>query len=77
MAITRIFQSGNSQAVELPKEFHVDVSYVEIFRHGEEIVLLRAALPNARLIFDALAQLPSDFLEDSPVKTPAQERGQI
>lgn len=36
---TKIFQSGNSQAVRIPKEFRFDVSTVEIFKRGEEIVL--------------------------------------
>lgn len=73
MTIARVFQSGNSQAVRLPKEFRFDVDQVEIFRRGEEIVL-RAVSPNASSIFDALAQLPSDFMEDGRDDTPPQER---
>lgn len=73
MTIARIFQSGNSQAVRLPKEFRFDVDQVEIFRRGEEIVL-RAVSPNATSIFDTLAQLPSDFMEDGRDDTPPQER---
>lgn len=63
MTLTRIFQSGNSQAVQLPKEFCFDVDQVEIFRRGEEIVL-RAVSTNASSIFDTLTQLPSDFMAD-------------
>lgn len=73
MTIARVFQSGNSQAVRLPKEFRFDVDQVEIFRRGEEIVL-RAVSPNASSIFDTLAQLPSDFMEDGRDDTPPQER---
>ncbi|POZ99257.1 AbrB/MazE/SpoVT family DNA-binding domain-containing protein, partial [Pseudomonas sp. MWU12-2312b] len=43
MTLARVFQSGNSQAVRLPKEFRLDVDSVEIFRRGDEIVL--RALP--------------------------------
>lgn len=39
MTTTRVFTSGNSQAVRLPKEFRFDVSEVEIFRRGDEVVL--------------------------------------
>ncbi len=73
MTLARVFQSGNSQAVRLPKEFRFDVDEVEIFRRGDEIVL-RAVTPNAEAIFDALAQLPADFMEDGRDDTPPQER---
>ena len=35
MDTAKIFKSGNSQAVRLPKEFQFDVPEVEIFRRGE------------------------------------------
>ncbi len=40
MTSAKVFRSGNSQAVRLPKEFQLDVNEVEIFRRGNEIVLL-------------------------------------
>jgi len=39
MAETTVFQSGNSQAVRLPKEFRLKSKRVEIFRRGNEVVL--------------------------------------
>ena len=39
MATARVFKSGNSQAIRLPKQFRVDSPTLEIFRRGEEIVL--------------------------------------
>ena len=39
MAVAKVFKSGNSQAVRLPKEFRLAASEVEIFRRGDEIVL--------------------------------------
>ena len=39
MADTTVFQSGNSQAVRLPKEFRFQSKTVEIFRRGNEVVL--------------------------------------
>jgi len=37
----KIFQSGNSQAVRIPKEFRFEVTEVEIFKRGDEVVLKR------------------------------------
>ena len=42
MATARVFRSGNSQAVRLPKEFWFKGKEVEIFRRGDEIVLREA-----------------------------------
>lgn len=39
MAKARVFRSGNSQAVRLPKEFQIEANEVEIFRRGDEIIL--------------------------------------
>lgn len=36
---TTVFQSGNSQAVRLPKEYRFKTKTVEIFRRGNEVVL--------------------------------------
>lgn len=76
MTLARVFQSGNSQAVRLPKEFRFDVDQVEIFRRGDEIIL-RAATRNAGAIFDALTQLPADFMEQGRDDLPPQERDDL
>ena len=73
MTYARVFQSGNSQAIRLPKEFRLEVDRVEIFRRGDEIVL-REHPANAASIFDALASLPDDFMADGREDTPPQER---
>ena len=39
MATARVFRSGNSQAVRLPKEFQLDAKEVDIFKRGDEIIL--------------------------------------
>ena len=51
MAYARVFQSGNSQAVRLPKEFRLQADRVEIFRRGDELVL-REAATDATAVFD-------------------------
>jgi len=73
MTLARVFQSGNSQAVRLPKEFRFDVDQVEIFRRGDEIIL-RAVTPNGAAVFDALIKLPADFMEQGREDLPPQER---
>jgi antitoxin VapB len=72
MTTARVFMSGNSQAVRLPKEFRFKGSEVEIFRRGEEVVLREKARGMAR-VFEIIASLPDDFLADRK-DTPPQER---
>lgn len=76
MTLARVFQSGNSQAVRLPKEFRLDVDQVEIFRQGDDIVL-RQSPPPATAVFDLLASLPADFMAEGREDAPPQERDQF
>ena len=39
MKTARVFKSGNSQAVRLPKEFKLDVAEVHVFRKDGDLVL--------------------------------------
>ena len=73
MTYARVFQSDNSQAVRLPKEFRLDVDQVEIFRQGNDIVL-RQTPTSAAAVFDLLTSLPDDFMADGRDDTPPQER---
>ncbi|MBL8473426.1 MAG: AbrB/MazE/SpoVT family DNA-binding domain-containing protein [Rhodocyclaceae bacterium] len=73
MTYARVFQSGNSQAVRLPKEFRLKSDRVEIFRRGDEIVL-RELPVSGTAVFDALASLPADFMADGRDDAPPQER---
>lgn len=73
MQHARVFQSGNSQAVRLPKDFRLEVEQVEIFRRGDEIVL-RPIPESATALFDALASLPEDFMAEGREDAPPQER---
>ncbi len=73
MRKARIFQSGNSQAVRLPKEFRFDVKEVEIFRHGDEVVL-RKRKRNLKRALAILRALPDDFIADGREDLPPQER---
>jgi antitoxin VapB len=57
----RVFRSGNSQAVRLPKEIRFRSPVVEIFRRGDEVVL-REGAATLEEAFDLLAGLSPDFL---------------
>jgi antitoxin VapB len=73
MTTARVFKSGNSQAVRLPKEFRFAAASVEIFRRGDEVVL-REQRKNASALFDLLAALPADALPARRRDTRPQKR---
>ena len=75
MGTARVFRSGNSQAVRLPKEFRLKSQEVEIFRRGDEIVL-REKSGTMERAFDLLAGLPDDFeLPDRSDDRPQKRKG--
>ena len=73
MATAKVFQSGNSQAVRLPKEFRFRSKEVEITRRGDEVVL-REKPKNLGYIVDLLKQLPDEMFEDIRDTRPPQKR---
>jgi len=73
VATTRVFKSGNSQAVRLPKEFSVNSKVLEIFRRGDDIVL-REPLKGLARAFEVLTELPDDFLSEGRQDFPPQDR---
>jgi antitoxin VapB len=60
MGTARVFWSGNSQAVRLPKQYRLESKEVEIFRRGDEIVLREKDGTMIRA-FNLLASLPDDL----------------
>jgi antitoxin VapB len=73
MNTAKVFKSGNSQAVRLPKEFQFDVPEVEIFRRGDEVILKKKPQNTAR-VFELLTSLSDDFMEEGRQQPPVQER---
>ena len=73
MVTTRVFKSGNSQAVRIPKEFQFDVAELEIFQRGDEVVLRKKQddLSDVMAIF---AAFPDDFMRGGRDDPPPQER---
>jgi antitoxin VapB len=77
MPITRVFKSGNSQAVRLPKEFQFRGKEVEIFRRGDEVVLREKPRGMARA-FQLLANMPIDVdAIEKARKDPPQNRDDL
>ncbi len=68
MTTTKVFRSGNSQAVRLPKEFRFKAKEVEVFRRGDEVVL-REKPANMARAYELILDLPDDLeveLDDAP-----------
>ena len=74
MTTARVFKSGNSQAIRLPKEFRVESRELEILRRGREIIL-REPEANVTRAFDLLSALPDDFLRDRAEEPPQVRDG--
>lgn len=76
MAVARVFKSGNSQAVRLPKEFRFKGKEVEIFKRGDELVL-REKSPGMRRAFELLANLAIDVdaIEELRREPPQEREG--
>jgi antitoxin VapB len=74
VATAKVFKSGNSQAVRLPKQFRFQGKEVEIFRRGEEVVLREKGKGLAR-VFEILSEMPEDFLADRDDPPPQKREG--
>lgn len=73
MDTAKLFWSGRSQAVRLPKEFRFDASEVRIRRHGNAVILEAIAQDWSWL--DAVAgMLDPDFVEAAGEKPPVARR---
>lgn len=73
MGTAKVFRSGNSQAVRLPKQFRFNGSEVEIFRRGDEVILREKEGDMSRA-FDLLADMPEDFTISGREKDYPQKR---
>ena len=63
MYITRVFQSGNSQAIRIPKEARTDKQAFYIRKIGEGYVMFPVDDPWFPLR-QTLGSFPQDFMED-------------
>jgi antitoxin VapB len=75
MAVAKLFKSGRSQAVRLPKEFRFEGTEVRIRRVGQG-VLLEPVTADIRAVFDAIDRIGVPF-PDRPEQPPEQDRDPI
>lgn len=63
MRTTKVFKSGNSQAVRLPKDLQFHSEKVQIIKHGKELII-REIPENLAAAFRLLSKLPNDFFQN-------------
>ena len=74
MATARVFKSGNSQAVRLPKQFRVKTKELEIEKRGNEIILREKPVGMERA-FQLLSELVNiDALKDRKKDKPQKRK---
>jgi antitoxin VapB len=66
-----VFQSGNSQAVRLPKQFRLRSKQVQVFRRGNDIVLRERPAKLGELLAE-LPPLPDDAFPDEIPDAPPE-----
>lgn len=76
MQTAKIFKSGNSQAVRLPKEFQFKEKEVEILKKGDEVIL-RSKKASLAAAFALLAAMPDDFFRETRVDPLPEEREEL
>jgi antitoxin VapB len=73
MRITRVFKSGNSQAVRLPKDFQLESDEVEIFKRDHDIII-REIPKNLARALESLPEMPEDFFQGKRKDSMPQKR---
>ena len=63
MKTAKVFRSGNSQAVRIPKEFQLEGQEVEIRRRGDTLIL-RPVKRKWTALVASLALFTDDFMAD-------------
>ncbi len=76
MATAKLFWSGRSQAVRLPKEFRFEGEEVRIRRHGNAVILEPVAHDWAWLA-DITGPLDDAFVDAATEKPAPQERPEL
>jgi antitoxin VapB len=73
MLTTKVFVSGNSQAVRLPKEYQVEDKELFVQKIGSTLVLFSKESP-WEAFERSLSEFSDDFMADGRNQPPAQER---
>ena len=73
MKTAKVFKSGNSQAVRIPKEFHLEGEEVEIRKQGGSLIL-RPSKKSWTALIESLDKFSDDFMDQGRNQPPAQNR---
>lgn len=76
MDTAKLFWSGRSQAVRLPKEYRLEAEEVRIRRHGNALVLEPIA-ENWEWLDAISGQLDADAAEAAAEQPPGQDRPEL
>ncbi len=73
MAVAKVFRTGRSQAIRLPKEFRVDADTVHLKRTDEGFLVITKEPWD--VFFEGVAQLSDNFLGNERVQLELEARG--
>jgi antitoxin VapB len=73
MRMAKVFMSGNSQAIRLPKDFQFHSKEVAITKRGNKLIIWEMP-ENLAKAYHLLTSLPDDFYEEGRIDLPPQER---
>ena len=76
MKTAKIFRSGNSQAVRIPKEFQMEGEEVEIQKKGNSLVLRPKKKSWASLV-ESLKKFTEDFMATGRRQPRIQKRSKL
>lgn len=73
MVCAKVFKSGNSQAVRIPKKFHIKGDRVEIIKINDELIL-REKPHNLKKALKLVPDIPEDFFASGREDNDPQDR---
>lgn len=76
MRTSKVFISGNSQAIRLPKEYQVEEKELYIQKIGHTIILFPKDNP-WKLFEESLSEFSDDFMADGRNQPEMQKRDQL
>ena len=72
MAVAKVFRTGRSQAIRLPKEFRVDADQVRLKRTPEGFLVITKDPWD--VFFEGVEQLSDHFMSGERVQPPLESR---
>jgi antitoxin VapB len=72
MAIAKVFRTGRSQAIRLPKEFRVDASEVRLKRTAEGFLVITKDPWD--VFFEGIEELSDQFMSGGRAQPPLESR---